>query len=485
MANLKLLKATGVYTVLGFIPLISSFVLLPIYTKYLTASDYGVVSLSSIMEGYLFIFIAFGLQSAFTIYFYEFSNVKKGVEKLLSVTLTSILVLGFLLFFFLLVSGDYIFSYLWEGNLEFNKYGWFIFANSILLALNQILFQYYRISERLGRVMMITLIPFSGSTLGGITGVIILKYGAFGSVAGKAIGTIIASLPFYFFLFPKIGFRLDLNVIKKVFGYAYPIVLIFLITNLSDTLDRFLMNKYFDLKLLGLYAFSTVIVSPVNVLVQSYWNSVTPAMFKAVSENSAEKDNILKLGFSGVIIITLLAIWGVVTVVEPVIHFIASSAYHGATYYVPLLAITMFGKAYNLIYTFNSVFYKKTKFLPIINLVSLIVGLVSALLLIPFIGVWAIFVSVILSRLSQGITAYFLDKSLGYNNFSFYYQLPMVLLTLGIIGFNYFYLYNLPHVNVALVHFIQGSFFMVLLAFVNRKQLKIHVVDRFLSIIKS
>jgi len=39
----KLFKHTYLYTIGNIIPQIANFILLPVYTAYLTASDYGIV----------------------------------------------------------------------------------------------------------------------------------------------------------------------------------------------------------------------------------------------------------------------------------------------------------------------------------------------------------------------------------------------------------------------------------------------------------
>ncbi|WP_192825244.1 lipopolysaccharide biosynthesis protein [Rufibacter sp. LB8] len=466
------MKNTGIYTLLGFIPLVSSFVLLPIYTQYLTAADYGIVSLAGVMESYLLVLITFGMQSAFSVYYFDYLNLNNGIARLLSTVLLSILGIGLIFVMIFLFGGEYIFNSLWENNLPFKKYGWYIYSNAVVLSLNQIIFQYYRVSENLKQVMFVSLAPFFGSTIGGIIGIVILKNGALGGVTGKAIGTLLMSIPFYLLLFKKIGVGFDAKIAKNIFNYAYPFVLIFFISNLSETADRFLMNQYFDLKIVGIYAFSLVVVSPIRILIQSYWNSVTPSMYKAVSENSIGKINIVHNGLSGVLIVSLTSIWGVIMVVDPVIRIVANPTYYGAIYYIPVLALTVFGRSYDLIYTFNASFYKMTKFLPLINVASLVVGVSSALILVGHIGIGAIFVAVVLSKITQGVSAYLIDKLLGYNSFPLQYQMPLVLLTFVMVILNYIVIYDHFGSNIEIVHFTEGVLFFLAFFLYNRDLFK-------------
>ena len=110
MLNLKVLKATGVYTILGFIPLVSSFVLLPIYTQYLHASDYGIVALGGLAENYIMVFLTFGLPMAFSVFFFDHDKNPGGVEKLLSNTLIAVIGNAAVFAIFLALAGNWLFD---------------------------------------------------------------------------------------------------------------------------------------------------------------------------------------------------------------------------------------------------------------------------------------------------------------------------------------------------------------------------------------
>ena len=258
---------------------------------------------------------------------------------------------------------------------------------------------------------------------------------------------------------------------KDLYVYAYPFVLIFFLVTISETIDKFLFNKYFDLKTLGLYNFSAVIVTPVAILIQSYWNSVTPAMYKLVSQDQDGKEQMLGTYFNGLLLITLVAIWGVIMVIDPVIKVVANKSYHGATYFVPLLAVAVLGKAYFNIYTFNASFYKKTKLLPLINVASIIFGLATALGLMELLGIWAILISVIASRIVQGVAAYFLEKSLGLHFYSIMNQAGLVVLTFIIVSINYLFLYEQEYLEIWQVNAIEGIIFFCILALLNKQNL--------------
>jgi O-antigen/teichoic acid export membrane protein len=462
MFNLKLIKATGIYTILGFIPLVSSFLLLPINTKFLSSADYGVVTLSSVTESYLVLFTIFGLHNAITVFYFDYERDKdtSNANKLLSTTLILILFVSFIFGAILFFLGDHIFQLVWEGSLPFEKYGWFIYLNSIFLSLNQVLFQYYRIKEDIYKAAMVTLLPFVFTTLGGIIGVVFLKLGAYGNIAGKSIGFVSISIPFYLFVFKKYGLTVDFRKIKPMYFYSFPIVLYTLIGTVAETIDKFIINKYFELSQLGIYNLAFTVVSPIAILVMSYWNAVNPTMYRLLATDPEKSEDLVGY-FDGVILSTLIPMWGLIIVVEPVIKLFANYTYHDAINLVPLLTLFTIGRAYYLIYSFNLFYYKKTKYLPLINIGSLLVGGISALVLVNYMGIWGICLSVVLGKFSQAFFAYLIERKLSFKLYDITRKSILIYYTLFAIGLNYLILYKIA--PSLIVNIVEGGVFFCIL----------------------
>ncbi|WP_026462939.1 lipopolysaccharide biosynthesis protein [Adhaeribacter aquaticus] len=472
MFDIKTLKATGVYTILGFIPLISSFILLPIYTRFLSPADYGIVSLATMVESFLYIFILFGLNHSFMIYYYDYIKVDGGANKLLSVTLSSIVLVSLICFIFLFFAAEPIFGWLFNNRLHFNQYGWYIFSNVIFLSLNQVLFQYYRIRGELKNVMFIVLVPFIFNIIGGLVGIVYLELGALGSVAGKALGTIIGSLAIQMVIFWKVGFSFDKTIIKQIFSYGFPFFLVLLITQLSDSVDKIILNQLFDLKTLGIYTFASVVISPIGILLQSYWNSVTPVMYESLSKG--ESKDALKPYFKMLIVINILALWGLIMVIEPTIKFVTKGDFSLAAYYVPGLCIGTLGRAYYNIYTFSISFEKKTKFLPIANIAALAASICFSYILVPYFNIWGIIIAFVLSKLIQNSIVFIIDKKLKYNSFPIFSGSWMIIISIGLIILNYVFLYKIIHPSERFIlNFLEAILIFSLVIYINRKSLKL------------
>lgn len=70
----KVLKNTGAYTLVGIIPYLTSFIMLPIYTRYMSPEDYGILALVSAFQAILATVVFLQLNAALPRYYFEYSG---------------------------------------------------------------------------------------------------------------------------------------------------------------------------------------------------------------------------------------------------------------------------------------------------------------------------------------------------------------------------------------------------------------------------
>ena len=87
-----ILKNTFWYTLANYIPIMLSFILLPIYTRYLTPSDYGIIALIVALNSLLSIFISLQLPKSISKYFVDFKDNTSLSEFLSTILLSSLFI---------------------------------------------------------------------------------------------------------------------------------------------------------------------------------------------------------------------------------------------------------------------------------------------------------------------------------------------------------------------------------------------------------
>lgn len=101
---LKLLKGSAIYGLSPFIPKIISFLLLPVLTKYLTSTDFGIIGTITSVVGCVQVFSTLGLQVILPNYFYkcpfQYKIIWREIYGFLSLWMVAFAILqSFLLYF--------------------------------------------------------------------------------------------------------------------------------------------------------------------------------------------------------------------------------------------------------------------------------------------------------------------------------------------------------------------------------------------------
>ena len=281
------LKATAVYTLFGLAPLLSSFLLLPINTSYLSSAEFGIVTLATITRTYLFLFVSLGLDHATARFYFDHCESQAKLRRFLSVVLTALAASATFVVLILFFVGNAVFDFGWRGNFSFEVYGWYVVATSIADAFNAIFLQFYRASRNLRRYAVLALLTLLLSTLGGLVGMVVLGLGAFGNIAGKCIGLLAVSLPYLVFMVWKTGLAFDKTVFKNLHRYSLPIVVYAVFGNTSAMIDRIVLNSKFGLAELGVYNLAFTATSIIGIFLYGFWNAATPEIYRTYESERA------------------------------------------------------------------------------------------------------------------------------------------------------------------------------------------------------
>ncbi len=409
-----LIKSSTVYILLGFLPTAVNFIMVPLLTSYLTKEEYGLLSISALFQGMIAIFLNIGLDSAFARYYFRVYKKRKLLHAYYSTVLLTVLGFSVFLFGILLVVGDPFLVFVFKNNrYHFSDYGVITFALALATILHSIILSYYRNEENIKMYSLFSIATLVLSVLGILIGVVWFNKGAYGNVLGRSIafsGIVVLYLVWYF---RNRRFIIRWEYLKSMLQYGMPFVPYLIILLMNSGLDQWMMERNFSLSELGEYNFGFQLASLVSVFIYAVFNAIAPRLYKLMSENNpihdAEIGNLNKLFH----FLVVLAIVGELAIISPFTTLlITNTAYHSVLNYIPLLIISWLPHLYYMIYSVPIMFYDKTRFLPLIMLISLAVGLTSNILLIPVFGVIGVAISAILIKTMSFISAIIVDKQL-------------------------------------------------------------------------
>lgn len=465
----KIFTNSFIYIFLGFLTPAVNFLLLPIYTSILEAEDYALITQSSLIQSFATNIIGYGVNSAFSRYFYDYYKDKSALHNLYSTALISYLLTGLVTVICFSLIGELsidlifkndIFTY-WEYGIYSIMTGWFYNLQTVTLT-------YFRNQEK-AISYAIAAIFFFLSVAGSIyIGVVILEQQAKGSILGRFFGSFIpvALYLIYYYLRNKPGYSLKLN--KEMLVYGLPIVPYMLLNVFLAQVDKLAIERFLDIKALGLYGFAFLIASINDIFINAVNSAVTPQIYRTLAnlESDNKNESKLKLLMNSYISSGLFVNIGISVAGAIGVHYFTNEKYNIVAPYIILLSIAYIPRVFFTNYTISLFYYKKTKILPVLNLTSLLISIITLVVLIPLLGITGACIARIIIMTSQAFFAliyikrhgYFRPDSMNYNAqyiitilVSLYITLWFILPAIQSDSHKYFYLLPLLFVSGAAV----------------------------------
>tara|TARA_B100000900_G_scaffold263820_1_gene225054 strand:+ start:6733 stop:8286 length:1554 start_codon:yes stop_codon:yes gene_type:complete len=231
----KLASQTAIYGISSVIGRILNYLLVPLYTRLFTTSEYGVVTEMYAYVAFLVVFLTYGMETAF----FRFSK-KENEKQVYSTALLSLIFSSSIFVFIITLNSSLIAEYMGYGVLkEYIDYFAIIVA---LDAISAIVFAKLRQQERAARFVFVKL-------LGILSNISLNIYFIWFKGMGIEyifISNLISSVFVIVFLFSeitkvKLDFKLD--VWKKMLYYGLPLLVAGLAGISNETLDRVLIKQ--------------------------------------------------------------------------------------------------------------------------------------------------------------------------------------------------------------------------------------------------
>lgn len=455
--NRDLLKNTFYVFIGNLGAKVINFVLLPLYTVWLSPADYGVVDLVSSYNNILLMFVGLGVADALVVF-----PLGKTHEEIKGYFSTALLfhLLGCLFFFFIFLIVDVFFDASFIGSVS--DYIWFMLGILICNTTSR-LFQYFCRGIKKMSVFSYTGIISSLLTAGfGIW--LIPRLGVRGfmlssiiSGIGTMLFVIVYSKSYSFF---SIG-SFSSSKLKDMLKYSVPLIPNMLMWWLILSMNRPVLEKAIGVAAVGLFGVAIRIPD----IIQLFYNFFHEAWIVTAVEQYNQPD--FKSYFNKVIqlltCLQSLICLGVMLFGQLLFDLFINERYSEALQYVPILCISMIFS--NLATFLSSIFNanKKTKYIFYSVVIVAAVAAVLNITLIPSIGIWGACIALLVAQISATVSrVFFVDKFVKIQNISFH-LLNIAVCIIGAFAFkidNPLYRY-LTLVSLILIYmFINKSYLL-------------------------
>ena len=326
------IKEGLVYGITGVLSRFTGVFLIPIYTRFLTTNEYGLLDLCTSLSAILFIVVEMQMVSGVGRSYYECKG-KKDCHSLIGCAIFYYCIANLLLWGLAWSLSGTIPQYLpgFETKLLIP-----IVAAILPKQIIQLLLVVLRLEHCTKTYLCFTVGQIWFAVALGIVAVIVLNAGITGILWSLALANIFFAFPALIMLYRKTGIKFNLKYFREIFSYGAPIVPAVLGGWLRSSASRLFIVAALSLPILGIYSISAKVASFMLLLTMAFRLTYTPYAMKKYMFAKSEPwfAKVLNLYLFATFLTLILFSSGS----SIIVHILAPKPYWGATPYVLILA---------------------------------------------------------------------------------------------------------------------------------------------------
>ncbi|MCS3868281.1 O-antigen/teichoic acid export membrane protein [Chryseobacterium ginsenosidimutans] len=392
--------ATSIEKLLGFI-------LLPIYTKYFNATEYGIIDMIGTILQVTCIFGLLQLETSLQRYYYEYNSLKK---KLLVSTVyywisACSIVIGLLIFFISPFLSQWLF-----GSVEYSLLIKTIAIQLPLTNISMLGLVLLRFEKENVKFLIVIVTKVVTTLLFVYIFIIYLKLGLKGVFIAQVSAIFCSTALVTFYVRKQFVYKLSNIMSRKNLQYALPQFPARVGSMVLGQANRFFMLGYLSLAAIGIYSVSMKLASSIQLVNTAFimaWAPFMHAQFK--------KDNNKKLFadvFPIVVGVTFLFVCLISLFSLELVKLLATKEFYSAYKYVG--GLSLFFSLYIIKETVDigPKIKEKTKYLSFTFILSVIVNIISLFVLIQLLELKGVVLAMVITNLFLVILSWFISNKL-------------------------------------------------------------------------
>ncbi len=457
------IRQTAIYGIGKLGTKLIGLILLPLYTDYLTTSQYGILSLLEVTSQIMIGILGFRLSNAMM----RWMAGEKDPEKKKTIVFTTYLstIAIVLISWTLLIPFTDQFSLWYFESNEFSTYFLILFLSVGFEILNHITFDLIRMAEKAVFFIIIVSVKLAAILGLNIYFIIALELGVKGIILSMLIGNLLMLVISIPFILKRINLHYDRIIFGQMFRFGFPIIFSGLSVMILSFADRFILKQLKDLSEVGIYTTGYKIAGVINVLLlQSFQTGFLPIAYKMFDRKDASRFFAKVLTYLTYVLMIAVLVLSLFSK-EFIMLFISNKSYWSAYTIVPLISLTFLIKGWQYVFVLGLHYSKNTKYIAYIVLLAVGVNIGLNYLLIPYWGIYGAAVTSIFSTLINVILIYRYSQKFYAIKYEFSKLIKIVIMGLAILAVYYFindlniYI-RIPVKVILIISFPIGLYFM-------------------------
>ena len=378
----RLFKSLGIYGLGDAATSLLNFLLLPVYTRYLTPAEYGVIALLVVLEAVVKILFRWGVDSAFMRLYYDCSD-DRSRQSLTSTIFFFMLVLNGVLVLIASGSAPWLSGWLF-GTADQANILRLAFLNIFLISFFFLPYSVLRIREQPKPVVALAF--FRSATV--LVTRLVLVIGVGLGVLGVVLADLLVSVVFVVvsskWVLPFLRVTFSKDVLRDALKFGLPKLPHGFAHNAIALSDRYLLSLFVSINQVGVYLIGATFGLALKLLLGAFDYAWAPFYLGVMKEPRAKEiySSVTTYMFG----IEALLVAGVAVASTDLVYLMTTPEYYGAAIVIPWIAV---GVLFQGVYQLTSIgltITKRTRYYPAATGIAAVVNVVSNLLLIPRYG---------------------------------------------------------------------------------------------------
>lgn len=413
MVSKVIVKNTSLYTIGRILPRAAGFFLLPIYTRYLIPSEYGIVGSMEVLNTILAIIFTLGIErSVYHLYWdHKSENDKRDYLGTIVIALVpiaaSILILLFL--FQGLVGAIY-------ASIPFYPFYVYTILTSFFSVFEQVPKIYLQLEQKAGRFVILSVLQFVVDTAFILWFVVRMGGGAEGMLKGRMVGHFLMLIIFFYMTYRVVNVTFNPSILKKSIKFSLPMLPSLLSAWVLSLSDRIFIERFLSLSDVGIYALGYKIAGLVLIITGSLGMAYNPVFYQlANSEDQDGAKRTLYFYNNAYVMVALLICFLISFFSKEVIAILLDPRFVEAHKIVPIIALAYFVSFSATLLNLSIYREKKTMAIMFIQICGALLNIALNFLLVPKFGTYGAayatvfsFTGIFLAKYWYAKTCYFI-----------------------------------------------------------------------------
>lgn len=405
----KFFKHTTIYAIGNIISRVGAFLLLPLYTRYLSPAEYGTLEIFYVTSAVLQTFLGMMIAHAALRFYFEYDK-EEDRKQVISTAFIALFIFSLPLLLLLSKYSQFFSSILFKST-AYSGFFRLVFVIIFLELTKEITLAFLRAKERSLLFISISSFQLLIQVSLNIYMLTHLKNGVYGILLGNLTSIFIAWVILSSITLRYCGINFHFPKLKAMMRYSYPFVLATFGAIVINSADRFFLKAYSTLSVIGLYAlgfrFGMVIRT---LLIEPFNNSFGPFRFSIMKNNDAKEFYSRTLTYFLFIVMFLSLIISIFS--RDILVVMSASSFWDAYKVVPIIILSIILGGIANIFQTGIFLMKRTKYIFYITTVAGILTLILNWLLIPKFNMYGAAMAYFLCSLFACLATYYISQKL-------------------------------------------------------------------------